>query len=89
MADNSHFGRHDLVSVRILPNFELIRAISEMDIRYMKKCGVNRVNEKKCRSEKNQGNRGHRKVKCKINQASVMINLYVKFIVHSSYAKKS
>ena len=29
-----HFGRHDLVSVRILPNFELIRAISKMDIRY-------------------------------------------------------
>ena len=30
----SHFGRHDLVSVRILPNFELIRAISEIDIWY-------------------------------------------------------
>ena len=29
-----HFGRHDLVSVRILPNFELIRAISEIDIWY-------------------------------------------------------
>ena len=28
------FGRHDLVSVRILLNFELIRAISEMDIWY-------------------------------------------------------
>ena len=26
------FGRHDLVSVRILPNFELIRANSEMDV---------------------------------------------------------
>ena len=37
MADNQiigHFGRHDLVSFRILPNFELIRAISEMDIWY-------------------------------------------------------
>ena len=35
MADNlCHFGRHDLVSVRILPNFELIRAISEVDIWY-------------------------------------------------------
>ena len=27
-------GRHDLVSVRILPNCELIRAIIEMDIWY-------------------------------------------------------
>ena len=29
-----HFGRHDLVSVRILLNFELIRANSEIDIWY-------------------------------------------------------
>ena len=29
-----HFGRHDLISVQILPNFELIRAISEMDVWY-------------------------------------------------------
>ena len=29
-----HFGRHDLISVRILPNFEFIRAISEMDVWY-------------------------------------------------------
>ena len=29
-----HFGRHDLISVRILPNFEIIRAISEMDVWY-------------------------------------------------------
>ena len=29
-----HFGRHDLVSVRILPYFKLIRAISEMDMWY-------------------------------------------------------
>ena len=29
-----HFGRHDLVSVRILFNFELIRANSEVDIWY-------------------------------------------------------
>ena len=29
-----HFGRHDLISVLILPNFELIRAISEMDVWY-------------------------------------------------------
>ena len=31
---------------------------------------------------------GHRKVKCEISQALVMINLYVKFNVHSSYAKQ-
>ena len=54
---------------------------------YIKKCGVNRVNKKICRSEKSQGHRGHRKVKCGISQALVMINLYVKFNVHSSYAK--
>ena len=29
-----HFGRHDQVFVRILPNFKLIGAISEMDIWY-------------------------------------------------------
>ena len=54
----------------------------------MKNCGVNRVNKKKCRSEKSQGHRGHRKGKCKIIQALVMINLYVKFNVHSSYVKQ-
>ena len=27
----SHFARHDLVSVLILPNFKLIRAITKMD----------------------------------------------------------
>ena len=32
IADNRPFSRHDLVSVRIMPNFELIRDISEMDI---------------------------------------------------------
>ena len=33
IADNRPFWQpYDLVSVRILPNFELIRAISEMDI---------------------------------------------------------
>ena len=46
------------------------------------------MNEKICRSEKSQGHRGHRKVKCEICQALVMINLYVKFDVHSSYAKQ-
>ena len=46
------------------------------------------MNEKICRSEKSQGHRGHRKVKCEIGQALVMINLYVKFNVHSSYAKQ-
>ena len=49
---------------------------------------MNRGNEKICRSEKSQGHRGHRKVKCEISQALVMINLYVKFNVHSSYAKQ-
>ena len=39
-----------------------------------------------CRSEKSH--RGHRKIKCEISQALVMINLYVKFNVHSSYAKQ-
>ena len=38
--------------------------------------------------EKSQGHRGHKKVKCEISQALVMITLYVKFNVHSSYAKK-
>ena len=32
MAIMSHFGRHDLVSVLNLPNFELIRAINEIDM---------------------------------------------------------
>ena len=49
---------------------------------------MNRVNKKNCRSEKSQGHRGHRKVKCEIGQALVMINLYVKFIVHCSYAEQ-
>ena len=49
---------------------------------------MNRVNEKMCRSEKSQGHRGHRKVKSEISQALVMINLYVKCNVHSSYAKQ-
>ena len=49
---------------------------------------VNRVNEKNCRFEKSQGHRGHRKVKCEMSPALVMINLYVKFNVHSSYAKQ-
>ena len=46
---------------------------------------VYRVNEEICRSEKSQGQRGHRKVIC---QALVIINLYIKFNVHSSYAKQ-
>ena len=49
---------------------------------------MNCVNEKICRSEKSQGHRGHRKVKCENSQALVMINLYVKFNVHTSYAKQ-
>ena len=49
---------------------------------------MNRVSKKNCRSEKSQGHRGHRKVKCEIRKALVMINLYVKFNVHSSYVKQ-
>ena len=47
---------------------------------------MNRVNAKNCRSEKSQGHRGHRKVKCEISQAIGMINLYVKVNEHCSYA---
>ena len=49
---------------------------------------MNRVNEKICRLEKVQGHRSHKKVKCEISQALVMINLYVKFNVHSTHAKQ-
>ena len=38
--------------------------------------------------KKSQGHRGHRKVKCEMSPALVMINFYVKFNVHSSYAKQ-
>ena len=31
---------------------------------------------------------GHRKVKCEISQALVMVDLYVKFNVHSTYANQ-
>ena len=41
-----------------------------------------------CQLEKNQGHGGYRKVKCEISQALVLMNLYVKFNVHSSYAKQ-
>ena len=41
-----------------------------------------------CRSEKSRGHRGHRKVKCEIRQTLVILNLCVKFNVHSSYAKQ-
>ena len=49
---------------------------------------MHRVNKNNCRSEKSQGQRGYRKVKCANSQALVMINLYVKFNVHSSYVKQ-
>ena len=49
---------------------------------------MNRVNKKNYRSEKSQGHRGHRKVKCEISQALVIINLYVKFNVYCSYAEQ-
>ena len=39
--------------------------------------------------KKIKGHRGHRKVECEHNQASVIINLYVKFNGHSSNAKTS
>ena len=55
----------------------------------LKNVWVNHVNEKICQSEKSQGDKGHIKVKCEISQALVMINLYVKFNVHSSYAKQT
>ena len=54
----------------------------------MENCCVNRVDEKICRSEKNQGHRGHRKVECELNQDLVIINVYVKFNVHSSNVKQ-
>ena len=49
---------------------------------------MSRVNKKNGRSEKSQSHMVHRKGKCEISQALVMINLYVKFNVHSSYAKQ-
>ena len=50
---------------------------------------MNCVNKKNCRSEKSQGHRGHRKVKCEIGQKLVMIIcIHVKFNVHSSYVKQ-
>ena len=75
-----------------MPNFELIRAISDMDVWYRFWSDIYKNvewidNDNICLSEKNQGHRGHRKVKCEISQALVMINMYVKFNVHSSYAK--
>ena len=38
----------------------------------MKKCLENHVNEKICQSEKSQGHRGDRKVKCEIVQALIL-----------------
>ena len=38
--------------------------------------------------KKSQGHSGHTKDKCELGQALVMINLYAKFNVHSSYAKQ-
>ena len=49
---------------------------------------MNRVKEKSCRSEINQGHKDHKKVKCELNQGLVMIKLYVKFDVNSSNAKQ-
>ena len=49
---------------------------------------MNDVNKKICRSEKIEVHRGDRKVKCEIRQVLVIINLYVKFNVHSTYVKQ-
>ena len=38
--------------------------------------------------KKSQGHRGHRKVKCEISQALVMITMYVKCDVQYTYAKQ-
>ena len=46
------------------------------------------VDEKICRSGKNHGHEAHKNVKCELNQGLVMINLYVKFNVHSRNAKQ-
>ena len=46
---------------------------------------MNHAKEQICRSEKSQGHRGHRKVKCESSQALVKIKLYVKLNVHSSF----
>ena len=46
-------------------------------------------NEEICRSGKSQDHRGYKKVKCEISQALVMITLYVKFNVHSTYTETS
>ena len=47
--------------------------------RHIKNCSV-----KICRSGRNQDQRGHRKIKCELNEGFVMISLYVKIDVHSS-----
>ena len=39
--------------------------------------------------KKSQGHKGHRKIKCEISQAFVVINFYVKFNVHCSYAEQA
>ena len=46
--------------------------------------------EKNCRSEKNLGHRGYRKVKCELNQGLFMVYLYmyITFIVHSREGKE-
>ena len=47
------------------------------------------LTKKKINPKKSQGHKNrHRKVKCEIIQALIMINLHVKFIVHSSYTNK-
>ena len=51
---------------------------------------MNSINKKICRLGKNHSHRCHRKVKCELNQALVMINLIVnvKFIVYYNNGKQ-
>ena len=53
-------------------------------------CWVNHVTKKTFadREKVRVITKGHRKVKCELNQGLVMINLYVKFIVYSSKEKQ-
>ena len=61
---------------------------SQLISRQTKNVRVSRYNENNANRGKNQGDRGHRKIKCELNQGLVMINLYVKFNMHFSKAAK-
>ena len=49
---------------------------------------MNRVNETISQSEKNQGHGGNKKVKRELSEGLLIINLFVKFNVHSSKVKQ-